>query len=95
MEIDAESEAQSYEALELIDQIKPILGGHSPAVISAVIADLFALFLAGHQDPAGEGARIDGIREKIIERWVTLVKDLIPINAAQVRERHGLDGRPN
>ena len=96
MEVDDESAAQADEAMGLIDKIKPLLGGHAPAVTSAVLADLFACFLAGHQDPVqGEGKRIDEIRNNIILRWVQLVKDLIPINAAQIRKQYDLDGKPN
>lgn len=90
MDVDAESEAQSYEAMELIDKIKPLLAKRDPAVTSAVLADLFSMFLAGHQDIRGEGKFIDDIRDKIIERWIRLVRDLIPVNAAQIRKEHGL-----
>ena len=90
MEVDAESAAQADEAIGLIDKIKPLLAKRDPAVTSAVLADLFSMFLAGHQDLRGEGAFIDDIREKIIERWIRLVRDLVPINAAQIREQHGL-----
>jgi hypothetical protein len=91
MDIDEQSKEDGHKAMELIEKIKPILKGNSPAITSAVLADLLALFLAGHQDPDGEGPHMDRLREEILERWIALVRDLIPINVGIVRGRHGFD----
>ena len=91
VELDAQSTKEADQALRLIEKIKPILAGNTPPVASAVLADLLAQFLAGHQDPDGEGPHMDELRNQILDRWVTLVKELIPINVAIVRKKHGFD----
>jgi hypothetical protein len=37
----------------IVEQVRPILAGHSPEVIGAALADLFATLLAGYFDDRG------------------------------------------
>lgn len=68
-------------AREAAEKIKPILAHLGPEVQGAVLGDLFAMFLAGH---VGEGA--DELREEIIEQWLILVRDLLPIYQARLEK---------
>lgn len=54
----------------LVDRIRPILAGHMPDIQGAVIADLLAIFLAGHTTE-------DGIREIVFDGWLALARDLV------------------
>jgi hypothetical protein len=56
---------------ELIDRIRPILAGNHPAVQGAVLADLLAMWLAGH--PAE-------LREALLALHVDKALQLVPIN---------------
>jgi len=71
----------------LVDEIKPILAGHAPNLVGAVLADLLAIFMAGLH-PA--------LREEILEMHIKSVRGLIPINEARMREegRYPPDWRP-
>jgi hypothetical protein len=53
----------------LIDQIKPLLAGHDPAVQGAVLADLLAIWLSGHH-PAT-------VREHLLSMHILAVLDLV------------------
>jgi hypothetical protein len=62
---------------QLVNEIAPILHGHGPDVQSASLADLFAMFLAGHQGPHPE---VDELREQVVAEWLRCVRKLIPLN---------------
>jgi hypothetical protein len=47
---------RTREAAAIIDRIRPLLAGHSPEVQGAVIADLTAIWLAGHHVAGDEDA---------------------------------------
>ena len=69
----------------LLDRIKPILAGQSAEVQGAVIADLAAIWIAGHRI---EGDRAEGDRMR---------EDLLAMHAEHVRELvemylEGVDG---
>jgi len=60
---------------ELVDRIKPVLAHHDPAVQGGVCADLMAIWIAGHHPD---------LREKALWDVIAAVRDLVPINAAQM-----------
>jgi hypothetical protein len=71
-------------AQQLVNEIAPMLHGHGPDVQSAVLADLFAMFLAGHQGPHPQ---VDEVRDQVIARWLRCVRALIPVNEAMILAR--------
>lgn len=56
----------------MIEQISPILAGHSPSVQGAVLADLQAMWAAGHPPQ---------VRERLLEFHLEAVRKLIVPNA--------------
>jgi hypothetical protein len=82
------SDEQATAAIELAEKIAPLLAGHPPEVQSAVLADLTAMWLAGHQDffhP--ESDDVKKLRRQLFARWCEMVLDLVPINVARLLER--------
>jgi hypothetical protein len=74
---DAERDAD--EAMTLVKKIRPLLAGKDPSVQGAVLADLLAMYLAGHVirgDPEGTKS----FREQALEVHIVGVKALIDIN---------------
>jgi hypothetical protein len=63
---------------ELADAIKPILAGEHPAVQGATLADLTAIWLAGH--PAE-------LRDQLLAMHLSEVLRLLPINVAEMQGR--------
>jgi hypothetical protein len=68
----------------IVSSIGPLLHGLPPEIQGAVLADLFAIWLAGHQ---GEKPGIDKFRERMILDWCKTVRDLIPVNEKMIAER--------
>lgn len=63
-----------------IEKIRPLLAGKPAEVQGAALADLLAMWLAGHimpDDP--EGTR--ELRETILAGHIDAVRELIPVNA--------------
>jgi hypothetical protein len=56
---------------ELVDRIRPLLAGNHPGVQGAVLADLLAIWLAGH--PAE-------LREDLLALTIAKALELVPIN---------------
>jgi hypothetical protein len=56
---------------EIRDVIRPMLAGRDPGVQGGALADLLALWLAGHPP---------FVREAMIEMHIEMVRDLIPVN---------------
>ena len=57
--------------------IRPLLGGHDPTIQGAALADLLALFIAGHHPK---------LRDGVLETTVELVRKLIPVNVEMMIE---------
>jgi hypothetical protein len=71
----------SPEAIDaIVRKIIPLLAGQHPTVQGGVLADLMAIYLAGHQ---GEGA--EALREELLALHVATVRQLIPVNEALMR----------
>jgi hypothetical protein len=74
---DRESE-QGEEAVRLAKQAGAFLAGRGPAMQGAILADLLAMWLAGH--PAE-------VRESILDLHLEAVRLLVPVNEAMLRDR--------
>lgn len=77
---------------ELVQMIRPLLAGEGAPVQSAALADLVAIWLAGHQLEEGGkyvgGAELDALREAVLTEFINVVRALIPPNDAMIREQH-------
>lgn len=74
---------QMREIAELVDQVGWLLHGKGPELQGAALADLVAMYFAGHH-PA--------LRQEAIDEWRKCMLDLIPVNEAILFEREG--GKP-
>ena len=75
---------------EKVEQIRPLLAGLEPPIQGAILADLLAIWLAGHfaEGPPSTTA----LRDLLLEQHMGLVRALIPINEKAIleaRERNG------
>lgn len=73
-------------AAMLVNFIKPILAGNEPEVQGAVLADLLAIWLAGHAPP---------VRETVLRAHICGMWDLIAINEKLIFGEGGWPGRKN
>jgi hypothetical protein len=86
------AEEQAHRVTALVAEISPLLSGKGSDVQSAVLADLVAMWLAGHQDLENpESAFVLELREQAFALWCETVRALVPVNVAMLRERHSLD----
>jgi hypothetical protein len=81
------SQQQQDEAYDLVDQIRPLLGGRDPAVQGAVLANLVARWLANR---AGHDTTI---QEQTLERWLVMLRGLVPLVMAEAEPPPS--GKPN
>lgn len=84
------SAEQATDAMFLAEAIRQFvhgaLAGRPPGVQGAVLADLVATWLAGHQGPNAED-----LRAELMALHIRLVLDLVPINESMFRDlRKGL-----
>ena len=59
----------------LLQRVAPLFQGQSPDIVGAVLSDLVALLLAGHQGPG-----VEELREELLRLHVETVRGLIPVN---------------
>lgn len=64
----------------IVAKIKPLLAGLPPVIQSAVLADLLAMWLAGHHVPGDAEATLE-IRAELLAKHCQLVRQLVPVNA--------------
>ena len=64
----------------LVDRARPIFAGQHPAVIGSALAELVAIWLAGHQV-----SRED--HQQLLELHVETVRDLLPVVEAEIGTR--------
>ena len=77
MSADAEADPVRFGAAAdaLLDRIKPLLAGEPAELQGAVIADLAAIWLAGHR-VAGDRAEGDAMREELLALHTEHVREL-------------------
>lgn len=67
----------------IVDQIRPLLAGQPAELVGAVLADLLAIWLAGHIIP-DDPAETNALREALLDFHIRLVRRLIPVHAAAI-----------
>jgi hypothetical protein len=65
---------------ELTRKIMPHLAGQDPELVGGVLADLLAIFLAGHV-VVGSKPETDKLREDVLAIHLEAVRQLVTINA--------------
>lgn len=68
---------------ELEEQIKAVIRGKGPMLQGAALADIVAMYFAGHHPM---------IREETIDLWITAMRGLVKVNEAALFEAYG--GKP-
>ena len=64
----------------LLREIGPLLAGQGAAAQGAVLADLLAMWIAGHCTPGSEHETRQ-TREELLEHHIATVRELVPENA--------------
>ena len=78
-------------AAELIDEIGGLLWGYGPDMQGAILADLLAMWLAGHLVP-GDKAATKKAREALLQEHIKCVRELIPENEKEILARMETEG---
>ena len=73
-----DTKAQAEEAMTLSREIQPMLKGRTAEVQGAALADLLAIFIAGHHPD---------LREEILRWHIKITRSLIPASVKQIREQ--------
>lgn len=63
---------------EIVERIRPLLAGHSPPLQGMVVAELTAIWLAGH-DPS--------LRDDLLTLQLETIAELVPLWHEHLRER--------
>jgi hypothetical protein len=71
---------RTREVVALVDRIKPLLAGRPVETQGAVLADLLAIWLAGHQ-VEGDPEATRAMREALLAFHLEQVRDLTKVNA--------------
>jgi hypothetical protein len=71
----------------IVERVAPILAGNPPEVTGAALADLFAMWLAGHFDERGP-AETTELREELIAKWLETACQLIEPNEKMILARY-------
>jgi hypothetical protein len=77
---DHSAEGMAQQVIGLVDQIEPLLAGRPPGVQYAVLAELLAIWLAGHIDPTSEELTAHA-RAELLTEHVDYVEKMIPVIA--------------
>jgi hypothetical protein len=76
---ESDTSRQATEVMALVKAIRPLLRGRAPEVQGATLADLLAMWLAGHVN-ANDPEDNDRIREQALQMHIEAVKGLIKLN---------------
>lgn len=71
------------EIVELVLRIRPLLAGCASRVQGGALADLLAIWLAGHIVPDNK-RETDRLREEILRLHIRIVRKLVPVNARAI-----------
>jgi len=83
MQLGKTTEAEEVEAL--VEAVRPLFAGKRPGIQGAALADLLAMWLAGHvirDDPEAS----ERLREQMLELHLRAVGALVPVNYAGLIE---------
>jgi hypothetical protein len=70
---------ETREIVRAVERIKPILAGRPAEMQGAILADLLAIWLAGHRAEDADTTRT--LRAEMLAMHIAAVQQLIPINA--------------
>lgn len=73
----------SHEVLRIADTIKPLLSGHRPELQGGVLAELLALWLAGHRS-INNPPSTDAFRERLLAEHIQAVRELTALNSRMI-----------
>lgn len=69
--------------VELVERVRPLFAGHDPRVIGAALADLTAIWLAGHVIE-GDPEETDALRGRLMLEQMQAARELTAINAKEM-----------
>jgi hypothetical protein len=75
--------SQTRAIVALVDQIRPLLAGHPAPIVGATLADLLAIWLAGHHVP-GDTDKTRKMRAELLAMHCSEVRQLVPVNAKMI-----------
>jgi hypothetical protein len=73
--------AVAVDIVNRVEEIRPLLAGLGSEMQGGILADLVAMWLAGHM------ADRPDFREEILRHWLDAVRALIPVNERIILER--------
>jgi hypothetical protein len=73
-----------HEFAPLVDAIKPLLANKNEVIQSAVLADLLALWLAGHYCENAPRQETERMREELLTAHIELVRALLRPNEMMI-----------
>ena len=73
------SESEIRQVAELIADARPVFAGRPAAIQGGALADLTAMWLAGHV-MSGDRAGTIKLRQEILANHITMIRKLIEIN---------------
>jgi hemerythrin len=71
------------QVMRLLTEVSALLAGRPRHVQGAVLADLLAMWLAGHINARDRGAT-QTLREEVLAKQLQTVRELIPVNAKAI-----------
>ncbi len=74
------------EVLEIVERVKPLLGGQPPEVQGAVLAQLLSLWLAGHYQVGPE------VQERLLAHHIAMVRRLTSVDVEVLKRRASMRG---
>ncbi|MBO0715830.1 MAG: hypothetical protein J2P55_00645 [Rhizobiales bacterium] len=66
---------------EILAVIEPMMVGRGPELQAYVLAELAAIFIAGHKTDDQDSTEL--LRCAVYDQWISLVRNLVPIVAKQ------------
>ena len=71
----------------IVNAVRPLLAGKSSPIQGAALADLLAIWLAGHFATGNQRATA-AIRERLLKEHIETVRKLIPLNEEAILLGH-------
>lgn len=79
-------ELKAQDSIELAQEIGEQIAHLGPDTIGAILADLTAMWVAGHYAASGVKEQTADVRRKVIEAWVKCVNELVNVIDDQMEE---------